>query len=290
MAFCRSCKIGLLSLKSGNLHVCTVQSAMKNLSWSERKHLMGVSVINCPVTSQVTRTSSAAFYPFMAFLQAYPSGHTCMGLQLQCPSIVSWVWHTIPSVTVTLWMGNCICLAVAFSSCLLDGKHLRTIAARLVQNTIVHSPPTCGQISQGAIQSGDSKMHGLMSRNWNSWCQARYLFNYAAGLLLALVTKRCLFTNSAIFLRFFSNTAAYDWEAHEKHLTDLGHNVSNIYELDPNSADGLSPWLLQNQTALYEQHHGIVLANDFDYSAPFLLVSRICRRIRQFLEGCISMA
>ena len=71
----------------------------------------------------------------------------------------------------------------------------------------------------------------------------------------------------------FTNNNAYDWYRHKQHLLELGRGIDNQYTIRANSAEGISALLLQNLTALYDGYQAVILENDFDYSAPFLMVS-----------------
>lgn len=103
---------------------------------------------------------------------------------------------------------------------------------------------------------------------------ASYISNtVAAGLLLALLTQRCLFSDAGFFLHMFADTATYDWHQHYQRLVQVGRPMPSIYQIDINSAASLTDWLLQNQTELLMPFQAVVLEGDFDYSAPFLLVS-----------------
>lgn len=105
----------------------------------------------------------------------------------------------------------------------------------------------------------------------------------AAGLLLALITKRCMFSASGLFLRMFADTAAYDWHQHYLRLLEIGKPRPSMYEMDINSASSLTEWLLKNQTELLSPFQAVVLEGDFDYSAPFLLVRML---VRMSQAGC----
>ena len=103
---------------------------------------------------------------------------------------------------------------------------------------------------------------------------ASYISNtVAAGLLLALLTQRCLFSDAGFFLHMFADTSTYDWHQHYQRLVQVGRPMPSIYQIDINSAASLTDWLLQNQTELLMPFQAVVLEGDFDYSAPFLLVS-----------------
>ena len=95
---------------------------------------------------------------------------------------------------------------------------------------------------------------------------------FAAGLLLALLTERCLFSASQLFHRMFANTTIYDWHQHYIRLVKVGNPRPSLYEVDINSASALTDWLLKNQTEFFWPVQTIILEGDFDYSAPFLLV------------------
>lgn len=93
-----------------------------------------------------------------------------------------------------------------------------------------------------------------------------------AGLLLALVTGRCLFSNAPVFLHLFTDSNTYDWSRHEEKLQKLGRAIDGTHNINSISAEGLSAFVLYNQTELFLPFQAVVLDNDFDYSAPFLLV------------------
>lgn len=94
----------------------------------------------------------------------------------------------------------------------------------------------------------------------------------AAGLLLALITNRCFFSNAPVFLHMFASNTAHDWLQHEQKLKELSHTVQGVFNINTGSAEGLSALLIHNLTELLSPYQSVVLENDFDYSAPFVLV------------------
>ena len=93
-----------------------------------------------------------------------------------------------------------------------------------------------------------------------------------AGFLLALLTERCFFIHFDFYHRSFAPELDFTWATQKRRLLAFGHDVDAAPPLGLGFwfAGEASPWLLQDQKALYEAHYGITISNDPDYTAALL--------------------
>ncbi|CAL5223455.1 g5974 [Coccomyxa viridis] len=92
------------------------------------------------------------------------------------------------------------------------------------------------------------------------------------GLLMALLTERCLFINFPFYHKTFLSEVDFSWEHHTQRLMSFGHDVTKTppHPIQFWKGEDLSNWLLKDQKTLYEPHYGIHLKNDPDYTAALL--------------------
>ena len=93
-----------------------------------------------------------------------------------------------------------------------------------------------------------------------------------SGFVLALLTDRCFFSDSAIFIHLLASHKQYAYSRFQQKLLELGQVIKGYSLINPASAEALADLIQKNQTALHDDRQALVLENEWDYSAPFLLV------------------
>ncbi|BDA47125.1 probable galactoside 2-alpha-L-fucosyltransferase [Coccomyxa sp. Obi] len=100
------------------------------------------------------------------------------------------------------------------------------------------------------------------------------------GLLLALITDRCLFIDFAFYEDFFQPDLDFSWKHHAERLVAHGHDPTKP-PIEPKVLLGTSTgpvleiaeaWLFQNLTEVYQGDYGIEVFDDCDWT-PALLQS-----------------
>lgn len=108
-----------------------------------------------------------------------------------------------------------------------------------------------------------------------------------AGLLLALITERCLFVDFAFYEDFFQPDLNFSWTPHVERLRAHGHDPTKPpNEPKPLPGTSIGPlskiaevWLFQNLTEVYQADYGIEISNDCDWT-PALLQSNAYHKVR----------
>lgn len=92
--------------------------------------------------------------------------------------------------------------------------------------------------------------------------------------------ERCLFVDFPFFNSYFEHHLDFSWSHHVDHLIARGHNLTAPQNAPKliisrfNTASGFTElaymWMFQNISKAYEQHYGVELSRDHDWTAALL--------------------